>query len=116
MADLLEVADEVVEALALVRENRARLESAMSKKPGFDQAHSKAAGDLATATKMLSGESRLWAEIIRKIGEAATPEQRTAAALEHLLSLPPGPRAQAYEALAQRELSNAQRIPLTVGR
>lgn len=118
MADLLEVADEITEALALVRENRVRLEqdmnapAAKAAKGAFSAKHAAAAGSLAQALKALSTEARLWAEVIAKVGTNATPEQRTAAALEHLLGLPSGARAQAYEKLVTREAYASQPVPL----
>lgn len=113
--DLLEVADEITEALALVRENRVRLEAVMSAKAGkgFDPSHASAAHGLSQSIKALSTEARLWADVIRKLGEAATPEQRTAAALEHVLNLPTGQRAAAYAELVTREAYALQPLPLS---
>lgn len=111
-ADLLEVPAEVNDALALVRENRARLEEAMTRKPGFDSKHADAAGKLAQAVKALSTEARLWAGQLQERASKATPEQRTAAALQHLLALPQGPRADAYRQLAERERAHVAALGL----
>lgn len=113
MADtLLEVPSEVNEALALVRENRTRLEDAMTRKPGFDAKHADAAGKLAQAVKALSTEARLWAGQLQERASKATPEQRTQAALQHLLALPQGPRADAYRQLVERESAHVAALPL----
>jgi hypothetical protein len=113
MADLLEIADELTEALALVRETRMRIEKVVASKPTLQSALSKDILQMSTALKNLSTESRLWAEVIAKVGQTATPEQRTAAALEHLATLPHGPRAKAYESLCRREQSAVQRLGLS---
>lgn len=111
-ADLLEVPTEVNEALQLVRENRARLESEMATKPGFNAKHADAAGKLAQAVKALSTEARLWANELTERAGRATPEQRTAAAIEHLVSLPQGTRLAAYRKLVEREQSHVQPIEI----
>lgn len=114
MSDLLEVPSEVNDALALVRENRSRLEDAMTKKPGFDGKHADAAGKLAQAVKALSTEARLWADQLTERASRATPEQRTAAALQHLLGLPDGPRLDAYRQLSTRESANVRPVKLSL--
>lgn len=110
--DLLEVPSEVNEALQLVRENRTRLEDAMVRKPGFDKAHADAAGKLALAVKALSTEARLWADQLTERASRATPEQRTAAAIQHLAGLPEGTRLGAYRQLVDRESSNVRPIEI----
>jgi hypothetical protein len=112
--DLLEVPTEVNEALALVRENRMRLESAMNNQDGtrFNSKHADAAGKLAQAVKALSTEARLWAQELTERAGRATPEQRTAAAVAHLGALPQGVRADAYRQLVEREQRNVQPLQL----
>lgn len=110
---ILEVPGEVNEALALVRENRVRLEKAMAtpdKRTGlaFNKAHAEAAGKLAQAVKALSTEARLWAQDVTERAGRATPEQRTQAALEHLSRLPQGTRLAAYRQLVDREAQAVQ--------
>lgn len=113
MADnLLEVPSEVNEALALVRENRVRLESLMTADVKFSAKHSDAAAKLAQAVKALSTEARLWAGQLQERASKATPEQRSAAAIQHLSGLPQGPRAAAYRELIRAEGHNVQRLPL----
>lgn len=104
--DLLDVSVEISEQLALVRETRIRLEKRMvsdSVTPAAQAKFSSSLAQLAAMTKNLSMEARLWAEVIRKLGETATPEQRTAAAVTHLTSLPLGLRANAYRAVTDTE-------------
>lgn len=110
--DLLEVPTEVNEALQLVRENRARLEAEMASKVGFNTKHADAAGKLAQAVKALSTEARLWAQELTERAGRATPEQRTAAAIQHLATLPQGTRLAAYRQLVEREERNVQPIEL----
>lgn len=114
MSDLLEVPSEVNDALQVVRENRTRLEEAMAKKVGFDQKHSSAAAQLAQAVKALSTEARLWADQLTERAGKATPEQRTAAAIQHLTALPQGPRAAAYRELVEREQRAVQALKLEI--
>lgn len=111
-ADLTDVPAEVNEALALVRENRARLEAEMAQAVKFNAKHSDAAGKLAQAVKALSTEARLWAQELTERAGRATPEQRTQAALTHLASLPQGTRLAAYRQLVEREERAAQPLGL----
>lgn len=111
---LLEVPAELNAALETVRENRLRLEKLMSVKIEFQQKHATAANGLANAVKVLSTETRLWAEQLGNMASKATAEQRTTAAVKHLLGLPPGPRAQAYKQLVQSEAARPQPIKLRV--
>lgn len=111
-ADILDVPGEIAETMALVRENRLRLETAMTASTKFDAKHVSALGSLAASEKALSTESRLWAEVIRKLGESATPEQRTAAAIAHLSALPVGLRAKAYAELIAAESHALNGLPL----
>jgi hypothetical protein len=110
--DLLEVPTEVNEALQLVRENRARLETEMASKMGFNAKHADAAGKLAQAVKALSTEARLWAQELTERAGRATPEMRTQAAVAHLAGLPQGVRLGAYRQLVEREERNVQPIKL----
>lgn len=112
--DLLEVPTEVNEALALVRENRARLETEMAAKIAFSQKHSDAAGKLAQAVKALSTEARLWANELTERAGRATPEQRTQAAIQHLAGLPDGVRLDAYRRLAELEGRSIRPVKLEV--
>jgi hypothetical protein len=112
MADLLEVPTEVNDALALVRENRARLEKAMEADVKFSSKHSDAAGKLAQAVKALSTEARLWANELTERAGRATPEERTAAAVKHLAGLPQGVRAGAYRQLVEAESHALQPLGL----
>lgn len=112
--DLLEVPAELNEALATVRENRVRLEKAMEGKLSFDAKHAAAAGSLASAVKALSTEARLWAAQLAETAGRATPEQRTAAALQHLAALPDGTRLDAYRRLVEREAGNMRPIELVL--
>ncbi len=114
MADLLEVPEEINAALELVRENRLRLEAVMSAKVGFDAKHAAATVALAGGIKQLSTEGRLWAEVIRRLGESASPEQRTAASVAHLLALPQGLRAAAYRSIVEAERTNRQPLQLSL--
>jgi hypothetical protein len=111
-SDLLEVPTEVNEALQLVRENRARLETEMASKVGFNSKHADAAGKLAQAVKALSTEARLWAQELTERAGRATPEQRTQAAVQHLASLPQGTRLAAYRQLVEREQLAVQPLGL----
>lgn len=113
-ADLLEVPAEVSDSLALVREQRIRLEAVCAAKPGFDAKHADSAGKLAQAVKALSTEARLWATQLAERAARATPEQRSAAALQHLLSLPAGPRLAAYRQLVEREAENVQPVQIVL--
>jgi hypothetical protein len=110
--DLLEVPTEVNEALQLVRENRARLEALMLEDRKFSSKHADAAGKLALAVKALSAEARLWAQELTERAGRATPEQRTQAAVQHLVGLPQGVRAGAYRQLIEREKSHIQPLQL----
>ncbi len=113
-SDLLEVPSEVNEALALVRENRVRLEATMGASNKFDSKHSAAAGALAQAVKALSTEARLWAAQLTEKAGRATPEQRTQAALQHLAALPDGTRLGAYRRLVELEAANTRPVPIVI--
>ncbi len=110
--NLLEVPAELNEALALVRENRVRLEKAMEGKLAFDAKHSAAAGSLASAVKALSAEARLWAAQLQERAGKATQEQRTQAAVQHLARLPDGIRLEAYRRLVETEKANLRPLEL----
>lgn len=112
--DLLEVPTEVNDALQLVRENRSRLETAMQADIKFSSKHADAAGKLAQAVKALSTEARLWATELTERAGRATPEQRTQAAIQHLVSLPQGVRLDAYRQLAERESHHVQPIGVQI--
>jgi hypothetical protein len=105
--DILAVPGEITEALALLREQRKRLEDEMSaggKK--YSAKHTAAAGSLSQALKALSAEARQWAAQLATVAIKATPEQRTAAAIHHLSRLPDGPRLDAYRRLTEAEAAN----------
>ncbi len=114
-ADILDIPNELQEALQLLRENRLRLEDVMAKSAakGFSSKHATDAGKLAAAVKALSAEGRLWADQLTARASQATPDQRTAAALKHILALPQGPRLQAYRQLCTAEAALVQ--PLGIG-
>jgi hypothetical protein len=104
--DILDVPAEIAEALAVVRENRARLEAEMGASNKFSQKHATAANGLSSALKALSTEARLWAAQATERAGRATQEQRTQAAIQHLSRLPDGTRLEAYRQLVQAEASN----------
>lgn len=107
--DILEVPGEIAEGIAVVRENRIRLEADMAKgSVSFSQKHAAAAGSLATALKQLSTEARLWAAQATERAGRATQEQRTTAAIQHLARLPDGTRLDAYRQLVELEGANAR--------
>jgi hypothetical protein len=107
--DILEVPSEIAEGIAVVRENRVRLEADMAKgSPSFNQKHAAAAGALASALKALSTEARLWAAQATERAGRATQEQRTQAAIAHLARLPDGTRLDAYRRLVEAEAGNAR--------
>ena len=112
--DLLDVPDAIAQALSLANELRTRLETNMSSGRGYDSKHATALTALSGTLKALSTEARLWANTINEIGKNATPEQRTAASVAHLTSLPVGARAAAYRALCEHEAHTPQRLALTL--
>lgn len=112
---MLEVPAEVNDALQLVRENRARLEEAMTSDRKFSAKHADAAVKLASAVKTLSSEARLWANELTERAGRATPEQRTQAALTHLAGLPDGVRLGAYRQLAELESRSLRPVKIEVG-
>jgi hypothetical protein len=113
--DILEVPVEIAEGIAVVRENRVRLEAEMRDGKGglkFQQKHAAAAGALASALKALSTEARLWAAQATERAGKATQEQRTQAAIQHLTRLPDGTRLDAYRQLVELEGANVRPVGL----
>jgi hypothetical protein len=107
--DILEVPSEIAEGIALLRENRVRIDKEMAKDPTrFNAKHSAAANANATALKQLSTEARLWAAQAAERAGRATQEQRTQAAIAHLARLPDGTRLDAYRRLVEAEAGNAR--------
>lgn len=105
--DILEVPGEIAEGIAVLRENRVRLEAEMAVgSPKFNQKHAAAAGALASGLKQLSTEARLWAAQAAERAGKATQEQRTQAAIQHLARLPDGTRLEAYRRLVELEDGN----------
>jgi hypothetical protein len=112
--EFLEVPAEINAALEVLRENRFRLEKLMSTKLQFESKHTKAAAELAAATKTLSTEARLWSEQLQTRAARSTAEQRTAACLAHLTRLPQGLWLTAYRELCAKEAKAPQPIKLLI--
>lgn len=111
--DLFAVPAQITEALVALRTNQDRLTAAMKAFGNkFNANHARSASQMATALKTLSSEARQWADMLKQSAVNASQEERTAACVRYIGSLPVAYRAAAYTALAAAEAAGTTPLPL----
>lgn len=114
-ASLQDIPEEITATLALLSEQRRRMEDETVSKTGYNSKLQKPLSELANALRALSSEARQWANQVEATMKSATPEQKTEVALTWLAELPVGSRTEAYKKLASLEASNFEKLPLVYG-
>lgn len=119
MKDFLELPDELSKMLAILAEQRRRLESdmnaGMAKSGGPNKDHIHAAKELSKAMSDLGHEMRMWAGHIKTNMDKMTPARKAQVVIQFIQGeLPVGAREDLYRVLAKMEADRPDRVPLVV--
>jgi hypothetical protein len=120
MKELTEFPDQLAKMLALIEQNRQRLETDMnsglaaSEGAGFNSSHSRDAVALAKAAADLGREVRAWLGDLDKKVRNLGQEKHVSLAVSFLQSLPASVRYSAYDKLMSAELKRTDGIKLSV--
>lgn len=119
MKDFLELPDELSKMLAILAEQRRRLEAdmnaGMAKNAGPNKDHIYAAKELAKAMSDLGHEMRMWAGHIKTNMDKMTPARKAQVVIQFVQGeLPVGQRRDLYEVLAKMEADRPDGIKLSI--